>query len=184
MPPELTSTVNAYRLLEAGPVVLVTTMLDDRPNIMTMGFHMVVRHPSLIAAVIGPWDYSYEALRGTGECVLAIPTVDLAETVVDIGNCSGSDVDKFARFGLTPLPGNAVGAPLIAECVANIECRVADMTMVSRYDLFLLDAVAIWNDTDRTERRTLHHNGDGTFTVDGETINLRERMVLWKQFQD
>ncbi|HEY0294397.1 MAG TPA: flavin reductase family protein [Bordetella sp.] len=175
---------NAYRLLEAGPVVLVSTAHRGRANIMTMGFHMMVQHPSLIAAVIGPWDHSYQALKKTGECVIAIPTVDLAKKVVDIGNCSGSEVDKFERFGLTPVAAQSVRAPLIAECVANIECRVADTSLVDRYNLFLLDAVRVWTDPDRKERRTLHHRGDGTFAVDGRILDLRERMVLWKQFQD
>lgn len=175
----------AYRLLEAGPIVLVTTAHKGRPNIMTMGFHMVVQHaPPLIGAVIGPWDYSYTALRASGECVIAIPTVDLARKVVDIGNCSGDAVDKFAKFRLTPKPAKEVTAPLIAECLANIECRVADTAMVSKYNLFILEAVRIWTDPERKERRTIHHNGDGTFTVDGRVINLQERMVLWKQFQD
>jgi hypothetical protein len=97
---------------------------------MTMGFHMVVQHaPPLIGCIIGPWDYSYRALRETGECVIAIPTVDLARKVVDIGNCSGETIDKFAKFKLTPLPASEVEAPLIAECVANIECRVADTAL-------------------------------------------------------
>jgi flavin reductase (DIM6/NTAB) family NADH-FMN oxidoreductase RutF len=175
----------AYRLLEAGPIVLVSTAGKDRPNVMTMGFHMVVQHdPPLIGCIIGPWDYSYQALRDTGECVIAIPTVDLARKVVDIGNCSGEDVDKFNKFKLTPLPARDVGAPLIAECLANIECRVADTALVGKYSLFILQAVRIWTDPKRKERRTLHHNGDGTFTVDGRTINLQDRMVKWKQFQD
>ncbi|MEJ0094879.1 MAG: flavin reductase family protein [Methylocella sp.] len=175
----------AYRLLEAGPIVLVTTTHNGRPNVMTMGFHMVVQHaPPLLGCVIGPWDHSYKALRASGECVIAIPTVDLARKVVDIGNCSGDQVDKFSKFGLTQAPGKIVSAPLIAECLANIECRVADTTLVEKYSLFILEAVRIWIDPERKERRTLHHNGDGTFTVDGRTINLQERMVLWKQFQD
>jgi flavin reductase (DIM6/NTAB) family NADH-FMN oxidoreductase RutF len=173
-----------YRLLEPGPVVLVTTSLDGRPNIMTMGFHMMVQHPALIGAVIGPWDYSYESLSTTGECVIAIPTVDLARQVVDIGNCSGRDIDKFAKFGLTTVPGKKVRSPLIVQCLANIECKVADTSLVDRYNLFILEAVKAWTDPDRKERRTLHHNGDGTFTVDGRVLNLQERMVLWKQFQD
>lgn len=174
----------AYRLLESGPVVLVTTARRGRANIMTLGFHMVARHaPPLLACVIGPWDYSYTALRQTGECVIAIPTVDLAEKVVDIGNCSGATVDKLARFGLTALPAKEVQAPLIGECLANIECRVADTRLVADYSLFLLEPVAIWLDATRKERRTLHHNGDGTFTLDGRTLDLRERMILWKDFQ-
>jgi flavin reductase (DIM6/NTAB) family NADH-FMN oxidoreductase RutF len=174
----------AYLLLEAGPTVLVTTSSKWRANVMTMGFHMVVQHaPPLIGCIIGPWDYSYKALRATEECVIAIPTVDLAKTVVDIGNCSGRDVDKFERFGLTPVPATEVGAPLIKECLANIECRVVDTGFVKRYSLWVLEAAALWVDDKRKERRTLHHNGDGTFTVDGRKLDLRKRMVLWKEFQ-
>ena len=175
----------AYRLLEPGPIVLVTTTQQGRPNIMTMGFHMVLQHaPPLIGCVIGPWDHSYKALQASGECVIAIPTVDLAAKVVDIGNCSGEKIDKFEAFGLTPRLAGDVAAPLIAECLANIECQVADTTLVEKYSLFILEAVKIWHDPKRKERRTIHHNGDGTFTVDGRVINLQDRMVMWKQFQD
>lgn len=126
-----------YRLLEAGPIVLVTTAWEGKPNIMTMGFHMMIQHaPPLVGSIIGPWDHSYQALRGTGECVIAIPTIDLAPKVVDIGSCSGEEIDKFGKFGLTPLAAEAVSAPLVTECLANIECRVA---------------------AERKERRTLHH---------------------------
>ncbi len=174
----------AYLLLEAGPIVLVTTSHHGRANVMTMGFHMMVQHsPPLIGCCIGPWDHSYTALEATGECVIAIPTVDLARKVVDIGNTSGAQADKFGKFKLTAVPAGEVSAPLIAECLANIECRVADAALVDKYNLFILEAVAIWIDRERKERRTLNHNGDGTFTVDGRVLDLRERMVLWKQFQ-
>jgi flavin reductase (DIM6/NTAB) family NADH-FMN oxidoreductase RutF len=81
----------AYLLLESGPVVLVTTRDGDRANIMTMGFHMVLQHaPPMIGCVVGPWDYSYKALKETGECVIAVPTVDLAHKVVKFGNCTSA----------------------------------------------------------------------------------------------
>jgi flavin reductase (DIM6/NTAB) family NADH-FMN oxidoreductase RutF len=129
----------AYLLLEAGPIVLVTTAHQGRPNVMTMGFHMMVQHdPPLIGCVIGPWDHSHQALRETGECVIAIPTVDLARKVVDIGNCSGADVEKFARFNMATAPAAEVSAPLITDCLANIECRVADTALAGKYNLFIL----------------------------------------------
>ncbi|HLH11543.1 MAG TPA: flavin reductase family protein [Methylovirgula sp.] len=174
----------AYRLLESGPIVLVTTAQEGKPNIMTMGFHMMVQHaPPLIGCIIGPWDHSYKALRATGECVIAIPTVDLARKVVDIGNCSGERIDKFKKFKLTMRPAATVAAPLVEECLANIECRVFDTTLAGRYNLFIVEATAISIDRDRKERRLLHHNGDGTFAVDGRTLDLRARMVFWKEFQ-
>jgi flavin reductase (DIM6/NTAB) family NADH-FMN oxidoreductase RutF len=68
--------------------------------------------------------------------------------MVDIGNCSGEEVNKFERFGLTITAAGTVAVPLIDECLANIECRVADTALVNKYSLFILEAVAIWiNDT-------------------------------------
>ena len=169
-----------YRLIEPGPVVLVTTAYKVRANIMTMTYHMMLDHaPPLIGCAIGPWDYSFKALRATKECVPAIPTVNLASKVVEIGNCSGKDADKFEMFGLTPVPAKEITAPLIAECFANFECRVADDGLVRKYNLFILKPVRAWVDRGRKERRTIHHNGDGTFVVDGRVLDLRKEMVKW-----
>ncbi len=169
----------AFRLIEPGPVVLVTTALNGKANVMTMSWHMVVDFTPQIGCIIGSCDFSFNALRATKECVLAIPTVDMAGKVVDIGNCSGQEVDKFKTFGLTPLPAEKVGAPLIAECLANLECRVVDTSLVDKYNLFVLEGVKAWIDSERKERRTFHANGDGTFVVDGRTLNLKKRMVKW-----
>ena len=106
--------------------------------------------------------------------------MDIINQVVDIGNCSGQDTDKFKIFNLTPQPAKKVKAPLIAECVANIECRVIDDSLVDKYSLFILEGVKAWVDPDRKEQRTFHANGDGTFVVDGQTINLRKRMTKWQ----
>lgn len=174
-----------YRLIEPGPVALVTTAHAGRINVMTMSFHMMVDHEvAMVGAVLGPWNLSFAPLRATGECVIAIPTVDLATQVVDIGNCSGTDVNKFEKFGLTPIPASAVAPPLIRECLANLECRVADTSLVAKYTLFILKVVKAWTDPDRKERRTIHHRGDGTFVVDGEIIDLRDRMTKWPDMLD
>lgn len=172
----------AFQFMEPGPVVLVTTAHKGRANVMTMSWHLVLDFTPLIGCIIGPWDFSFTALRKTKECVLAIPTVDMARKVVEIGNCSGQEVDKFAAFKLTPLPAKKVAAPLVAECLANLECRVADTRMVNKYSMFILEVVQAWVDPDRKERRTLHHNGDGTFVVDGRTIDLKKKMVKWQDY--
>jgi len=167
-----------FQLIEPGPVVLLTTASKGRANVMTMSWHMMMEFlPPLIACVVSPADYSYKALRSTRECVIAIPGVDLAGKVVDIGNCSGADVDKFKAFGLTAMPAKKVAAPLIGQCLANVECKVVDTRMVHQYALFILQAVKAWNDPKRKERRTFHANGDGTFVVDGRTIDLKKKMV-------
>src|SRR5674476_296086 len=121
-----------YQLLEPGPVVLLTTARKSRANVMTMSWHMMVEfEPPLVACVVSSANHSFEALRATGECVIALPARKLAAKVVKVGNSSGRDVDKFAAFGLTPLPAENVSPPLIAECFANLECKVADRRMVN-----------------------------------------------------
>jgi len=165
----------AFTFLEPGPVVLVTTCDGGRNNIMTISWTMVMDFTPQFAITTGEWNYSYRALEKTRECVIAIPTVDMLDTVVVIGTCSGADTDKFARFGLTPGAAREVGAPLIGECIANIECKVVDI--VERHNIVVLDAVAAWFDGTRKERRTLHAVGDGTFIADGRKYDRRKLMA-------
>lgn len=174
----------AFQLIEPGPVVWLTTAMDGRPNVMTISWLMCMDFSPQIGCIVGSWDYSFTALRETRECVIAIPTVDLVRKVVDIGNCSGQDTDKFKTFKLTPQPAAEVQAPLIKECLANLECRVVDTSMVAKYSLFVLEGVKAWIDPKRKERRTLHANGNGTFVVDGRTLNLKKRMVKWQAYTD
>jgi flavin reductase (DIM6/NTAB) family NADH-FMN oxidoreductase RutF len=164
----------AFMLLEPGPVVLVTTKSSGKNNIMTISWHMVLDFTPQFALMTGAWNYSFKALTKNRECVIAIPTVDIAQTVVNIGGCSGSDTDKFKKFGLTPLKAKSVKAPLIKECLANIECIVTDY--IEKHNIFILDVFHAWIDPDRKERRTIHANGDGTFVVDGRTISYRKLM--------
>jgi flavin reductase (DIM6/NTAB) family NADH-FMN oxidoreductase RutF len=102
--------------------------------------------------------------------------VELAEQVVGCGNTSGATVDKFTRFGLTARPASRVGAPLIAECFANLECRVVDTRMVPKYCFFVLEVVKAWVDTTVKDPRTIHHLGRGQFLVAGERIKLKSKM--------
>ena len=165
----------AFTLIEPGPVVLVTTHDGTKNNVMTISWTMVVDFTPRFAITTGAWNHSYRALRRTKECVVAIPTVDLLDKVVGIGTCSGADTDKFAKFRLTPLPAKKVKAPLIKECLANIECKVVDI--VGRHGIVVLEGVAAHVATGRAEKRTLHAVGDGRFVVDGRTLDRRKQMA-------
>jgi flavin reductase (DIM6/NTAB) family NADH-FMN oxidoreductase RutF len=165
----------AFTFLEPGPVILVSTAGGDKPNIMTLSWTMVLDFSPRFAFMTGPWNYSYKALVKTRECVIAVPTADMAKTVVSIGACSGADVNKFEKFNLTPLPAELTGAPLIKECYVNIECRVADH--IKKHGVFVLDALAAWIDERRKEKRLFHAVGDGRFIIDGEKISHRKIMA-------
>ena len=166
-----------YRLLEPGPVVLITTANRARANVMAMSWHMMMDFvPPLVGCVLSDRNYSFSLLTETRECVLNIPTRELAREVVACGNASGRRRDKFAEFGLTPAPARHVLPPLIRECFASLECRVVDTRMVNRYGLFVLEVVKAWLDPARKDPRTLHHRGWGSFMVAGRTIRLPSRM--------
>jgi flavin reductase (DIM6/NTAB) family NADH-FMN oxidoreductase RutF len=166
-----------YGLLEPGPVVLVSTAHKGKTNIMTMSWHTMMEfEPPLVGCVISGRNASFDMLRKSRECVINIPTQELAKQVVGIGNCSGREIDKFARFGLTPVTASQVRAPLIGECYASLECRVADTRLVNRYNFFILEVVQAWADTAIKHPQTLHHRGKGVFSVAGETVKLRSRM--------
>lgn len=166
-----------YGLIEPGPVLLLSTAGRERPNVMTLSWHTPLEfEPPLVGCVLGPFDHSYSLLKKTRECVLNIPTVELADKVVAVGNCSGRATDKFAAFGLTARPGKLVAAPAVAECYANLECRLADTRMVNRYGLFVLEVIGAWVDTAVKQPKTLHHRGWGVFGVTSETISLKSGM--------
>jgi len=167
-----------YRLLEPGPVILVSTAHKGKANIMTQSWHTMMEFvPPLVGCVISARNHSFDALVSTRECVLNIPAENLAGKVVGIGNCSGRKLDKFRKFGLTPLPASKVQPPLIAECFANLECRVADSRLVNKYNFFVLEVVRAWIEPGKNPRRTLHHRGKGSFMVAGKTIKLPSRMM-------
>lgn len=177
MPKKTYPLSEVYRLLEPGPVVLVTTAAPGRANIMTMSWHMMMEfEPPLVGCIISGRNHTFDLLRASRECVISIPTVELAKQVVGCGNTSGRRVDKFRKFGLTPCASARVGTPGIAECYANLECRLADARMVARYNMFVLEVVKAWIDPSITRPRTIHHAGRGVFAIAGDRIRLRSKM--------
>lgn len=166
-----------YGLLEPGPVLLLTTAHQGRANVMTQSWHTLLEfEPPLVGCVVSGHGFSFTALRLTKQCVLNIPTAELATQVVGCGNVSGAGVDKFSEFGLTPEPASLVVAPLIRQCYANLECRVVDTRLKNRYNFFVLEVVKAWVDPACKAPRTLHHCGYGVFRVAGETLTLPSRM--------
>ena len=162
-----------YRLLEPGPVVMVTTASKGQTNIMTMSWHTMMEfEPPLVGCVISNRNYTFDILKATKECVINIPTVELAEKVVGCGNTSGRNVDKFKAFRLTPAAASCVKPPLIDECYANLECKVVDSRMTTQYSFFILEVLKAWIAPSRKAPRTIHHLGRGTFMVAGTTFKL------------
>jgi flavin reductase (DIM6/NTAB) family NADH-FMN oxidoreductase RutF len=166
-----------YRLLEPGPVVLVTTAGKGKANIMALSWHMMIEfEPPLVGCVISNRNHTFSMVTATKECVINIPTVELAAQVVGCGNTSGRRADKFKTFGLTPVAGSRVKAPLIHECYANLECKVVDTRLAAKYNVFILQVLKAWIDPSKKNPRTIHHCGKGVFMVAGRRITWPSKM--------
>jgi flavin reductase (DIM6/NTAB) family NADH-FMN oxidoreductase RutF len=161
------------RLMEPGPVVLVSSAWKGQRNVMTLGWHTVMEFtPSLLGCVIAAGNHSFEMIRRSRQCVINIPEAQMAEVVTRIGNCSGAELDKFAAFGLTAEKAEQVAAPLIAECHSSLECRLHDAALVGKYNFFIWKVVKAHVARSPKRPRTLHYRGEGAFTLSGESRSL------------
>lgn len=162
------------RYLEPGPIVLLSSLHHGKRNIMTLGWHTIMEFsPSLIGCMISAGNHSFSMIRESGECVINLPTVELADTVAGIGNCCGKETDKFAGFSLTPVKSRKVAAPAIDECYAHFECRLHDDVLVESYNFFIFEVVSARVQHEPEWPETLHYTGDGLFRTDGGFIDRR-----------
>jgi flavin reductase (DIM6/NTAB) family NADH-FMN oxidoreductase RutF len=168
---------NVRRFLEPGPIVLVSSAHKGGTNIMTMGWHMVMEFsPALVGCIISSANHSFEMIRRSRQCVINLPTEELAAKVVKIGNSTGRDIDKFSEFDLTPKPGTHVRSPLIYECYANFECRLTDASWVGKYNLFVFEVVKAHVATSPKTPKTIHYRGDGEFMISGAETRKYRRL--------
>jgi len=146
------------RIVYPTPAALVTCVdREGKPNIITLAevFHPCIANPTMIGLAIAPQRYSNRLIRETREFVVNFPTVDLVEKVDGCGCVSGRDVDKFERFGLTPMPAKHVKPPLIKECPVNVECVLKSVQPIGYHDFFMGEVVAI-----HVDEEVLDENGN------------------------
>lgn len=169
------------RFLEPGPIVLISSAHRGERNIMTLGWHMMLDfEPALVGCYIWDANHSFALIRASKECVINVPTADMVDTVIGIGNMHGDELDegngdKFERFGLSAVRASKVTAPLIAECFANFECKLVDTSQVRRRGLFIFEVVKAHVAKSPKYPETLHYRGDGVFMIAGRNVSYRKR---------
>jgi len=174
----------AYLLINHGPVTLVSSRAGERRNVMAAAWAMGLDFdPPKVAVVIDRNTLTRELVNASGEFALNVPPRALAQAVVDVGTASGREVDKWSRFGIGTLPAARISAPLVAGCIAWLECRVLDERPTEqKYDLFLAEVVAAsaddrvfsggrWHFGDES-LRSLHYVAGGQFFTTGESLSV------------
>jgi len=164
---------DARHFLEPAPTVLVTSASKGEKNLMTMGWYTIMEFtPSLIGCMISAGNHSFGLIKKSGECVINIPALELAETVVAIGNCSGSEIDKFDRFNLETEEAKLVSAPLLVNCFANFECRLYDRKLVKDYNFFIFEMVYAHVQISPKYPKTIQYRGNSHFVASGKNFMI------------
>jgi flavin reductase (DIM6/NTAB) family NADH-FMN oxidoreductase RutF len=179
----------AYRLLNHGPTILVTSSHAGKQNIMAAAWNVPLDFdPPKIIVVIDKNTYTRELIEASGTFAINVPCVAQIDTVQKVGTSSGRDLkdtDKFALYGLETFPAKEITAPLLKGCVAWLECKILpEPHNQSTYDLFIAEVVAAYadervfsdghwhfegNDQETYDKlRTIHHVAGGSFFATGE----------------
>jgi flavin reductase (DIM6/NTAB) family NADH-FMN oxidoreductase RutF len=166
----------ATRLLQPGPIALVTAKFKNKANVMVAAWVTNVSNdPPMVALAVYPGRFTHDLIEKSGQFALNIPPRALAEKVKRIGDRSGEDADKFVTNKLTLYEGRQVNAPLIAECVGHLECGVTEAVRAGNHTLFLAEVVAAsaddlafdgerWTLAD-PELKPLHHLGGNAYAA-------------------
>jgi flavin reductase (DIM6/NTAB) family NADH-FMN oxidoreductase RutF len=176
----------AYRLLNHGPVVLVTSAHGNRRNVMAASWSMPLDFdPPKVAVVIDKSTLTRELVEASGTFALNVPLRPLARVTELVGTESGRDIDKFTTLGLDTFAAEKIPAPLLAGCGGWLECRVIDEPHNQQaYDLFLAEVVAAWADPALFSNgrwhfpsgvaRTLHYVAGGAFFETGPAFSIAD----------
>lgn len=178
---------HAPRLLNHGPTVLVSAAYGARRNVMAAAWAMTLDFtPPKVAVVLDKSTYTRQLVEASGQFALSLPCKATADLTHTVGNCHGEAMlapDKFDRYGIGVLAGARIAAPLVAGCVAWLECRVLpEPRNEAVYDLFIGEVVAAsadervfssgrWHFSDEHDAlRTLHHVAGGHFVCAGASV--------------
>jgi flavin reductase (DIM6/NTAB) family NADH-FMN oxidoreductase RutF len=176
---------DALRLLVGGPVVLVTTRFRDETNVMpAIWTAPLSRRPPLIGVAVNPSRYTHDMIRFAEEFALNFPARDLLNHTHYFGAVSGADVGKLELARLPTFKASKIGAPLIENCLAHVECSLEDALRVGDHTLFVGRVLVVqaemeafeetWLIEDR-DYRPLHYLGIDRYAVLGERLTAELR---------
>lgn len=167
--------VKASRLINAGPVVLITSQYKDKANVMTAAWITPLSfRPPLVGVAIHPARFTHELIKKSEQFAINVPGISLLKAVEICGTYSGKEVDKFAKAGITPVDALEIDVPLVEECLGHIECVLVDTFIVGDHTLFVGQVVAasvaegafddVWILEDE-EAKPLHHLGGSFYAL-------------------
>jgi len=135
-----------------NPCLISSLDRDGRPNIMPAAWNSPFSHtPPLYGVAISPKRYSHESVSQLGEFVVNFVSFDYVKDMDFCGRVSGRDVLKFEKSRFTPVQGQVVKPPLIAESYASLECRTIDRRVYGDHTWFIGRIAAVTYESEAFE---------------------------------
>ncbi len=177
----------AYRLLNPGCVVLVSTGDGRTDNLFALTWNMPVRkEPCTVAVLTGKRHFSYPLVERTGEFGINVLDARLVDAIYGCGTTTGhTGLDKFRAFGLTRQRPRKIKPPLVEEAVATLECRVAQVVDLGASALLIANVLHAMASTEHcpggnysfgSGLELVHHLGGTRFALSGKEIHARKYM--------
>lgn len=128
-----------------APAAIVTVGADPSEwNMLTIAWTgTVCSDPAMLYISVRPSRHSYSLLLRQMEFTLNLTTEEMATATDWVGVRSGAQYDKWKETGLTPLPGEKVASPTIAQSPLSIECRVKEVVRLGSHDMFIADVLNV-----------------------------------------
>ena len=170
---------NHLRLLHPRQTILCTSRFENKNNIITLAWSMIIsRDPPIVAISVAPQRYSHDLIKNSGEFTSNVPTKAIISEIFYCGSHSGRKVNKFKETNLTPLDGINVKCPRIKECVSQIECKVIDAKKYGDHTLFVgkvvtclgREDILFKNEIDIKRIEIPYHLGGRKFTFNKKEI--------------
>jgi flavin reductase (DIM6/NTAB) family NADH-FMN oxidoreductase RutF len=175
----------ALRLLNGGPVVLVTTRWRDQTDVMPAIWTTPLSHnPPLLGVVAHPSRHTHDMIRFAEQFALNFPGRDLMNHAHYFGVVSGREVEKLDLSKLPTFGATKVDAPLIDGCIAYIECGVEDALRLGDHTLFVARPLVVQAESESFDEtwlvgdgdyRPLHYLGLDRYAVLGERLQAELR---------
>jgi flavin reductase (DIM6/NTAB) family NADH-FMN oxidoreductase RutF len=163
----------SYRLINFGPTVLITSGSSGSYNVATIAWTTPISHdPVLVGISVYEGHFTNSLIKNTKEFVINVPSSQLIKKVIGCGSVHGGKIDKFKKFGLTPIKAEKVKAPLVEECFGHLECKVVKSLKIGDHSFFVGKVVHASADknvlkksgiVDLNRVESIHHLGGNYF---------------------
>ncbi|MDB6050780.1 MAG: flavin reductase [Pseudomonas sp.] len=175
----------AYRLLNHGPTVLVSSSYAGADNVMAAAWACALDFsPPKVTVVIDKTAQTRQLVEKSGYFALQIPNAGQLELTYALGNSSlGDTPDKVERSGAKLFKIDGFDTPLVEGCSGWLICKIIpEPHNQTTYDLFIGEVIGAWADTRIFENghwkfetaeprwRSLHYLAGGHFYAIGDPL--------------